>query len=184
MIDLLNDKNIVQGHNMEPVDSWDYRMPDTPTKTKMRDHKDILPWQIPHENPLTMRFLGAHGHMTRDKYDEETPRYHDFNLGTLAEFSQSVGAKSSENLRRRLANANDHFRRKASEVYNDQSALDLLTTFDRDVVVDISDFDTCSYGIPLSKLAAANFCEVGASVIFITDAGQRFIESLRMQGVI
>ena len=48
--------------------------------------------------------------------------------------------------------------------------------------VDISDFDACDGGLPLAKLTAANFCEVGAKVIHITEAGQRFIDSLRDHG--
>ena len=95
---------------------------------------------------------------------------------------RSESTSSADNLRQRLANANDYFRRKASEVYNDQEALDLLKTMDRDVVVDIANFDACSFGVPLSKLTAANFCEIGAKVIFITEAGQRFLNSLRRQG--
>ena len=86
---------------------------------------------------------------------------------------------STENLRHRLANANDYFRRKASEVFNDQAALDLLKALYQDVVVDIAAFDVCESGLPLARLTAANFCEVGAKVIYITEAGQRFIDTLR-----
>ena len=89
---------------------------------------------------------------------------------------------SSENLRHRLENANSYFRRKASAVFNDQAALTLLESLYEDVVVDISDFDACENGVSLAKLTAANFCEVGANVIHITDAGQRFIGSLRDHG--
>ena len=89
---------------------------------------------------------------------------------------------SAENLRHRLANANDLFRRKASEVFNDKDALNLLDTMYRDVVVDISSFDACKDGISLAKLTAANFCEVGAKVIYITEAGQRFVDSLASHG--
>ena len=100
----------------------------------------------------------------------------------LSGIRSTESSRSSENLRVRLANANDYFRRKASEVYNDQEALDLLKTIHQDVVVDISNFDACSHGIPLSKLTAANFCEIGAKVIFITDAGRNFISSLKEHG--
>ena len=85
---------------------------------------------------------------------------------------------SPENIRRRLKNANDHFRRKASEVFNDEAALGLLVDIYQNVVVEISDFDSCENGIPLSKLTAANFCEIGEKVIYITEAGQKFIESI------
>lgn len=90
--------------------------------------------------------------------------------------------RTSDALRQRLANANDYFRRKASEVYTDQEALDLLSALYQQVVVDISKFDACSQGISLSKLTAANFCEVGAKTVFITEAGQRFVDTLRLQG--
>ena len=87
-------------------------------------------------------------------------------------------ANSTENLRQRLANANDYLQRKASEVFNDEAALRLLATMYQDIVVDISEFNACEKGIPLAKLTAANFCEVGANVIYITEAGQRFIDSI------
>ena len=88
----------------------------------------------------------------------------------------------TEDLRQRLANANDYFHRKATEVFNDKAALELLKVMYRDVVMEISNFDGCENGIPLAKLTAANFCEVGAKVIYITEAGQRFIDSLRRHG--
>ena len=87
-----------------------------------------------------------------------------------------IGA--TEDLQQRLANANDYFRRKATEVFNDPVSLELLVAMYRDVVMDISDFDACENGIPLARLTAANFAEIGAKVIYITDAGRRVIESL------
>ena len=90
----------------------------------------------------------------------------------------SDASDSKEILKQRLANANDYFQRKAGEVLNDEAALKLLATMYQDVVVDISAFDSCENGISLAKLTAANFCEVGANVIYITEAGQRFINSI------
>lgn len=82
-------------------------------------------------------------------------------------------------LRQRLDNANSYFRRKASEVFNDEAALRLLARLYQDIIVEIQDFDSCASAIPLAKLTAANFCEVGANSIYITEPGQRFIESIR-----
>ncbi len=87
-------------------------------------------------------------------------------------------AKSTEGLRQRLANANDYFRRKASAVVSDEAALRLLAGMYQDTVVEISDFDSCEDGIPMAKLTAANFCEIGENVIYITEAGQRAIEAI------
>lgn len=91
-------------------------------------------------------------------------------------------ANPSENLRLRLENANSYFRRKASAVFGDSASLALLKSLYEDIVVDISDFDACENGLPLAKLTAANFCEVGAKVIHITEAGQQFIDSLKSHG--
>lgn len=85
---------------------------------------------------------------------------------------------STENLRRRLDNVNNHFRRNAGAVFNDEAALMLLARMSRDFVVQIADFDTGKNGIPLAKLTAANFCEIGENVIYITEAGQKFIASI------
>ena len=85
---------------------------------------------------------------------------------------------SPEVLRGRLADANAYFRRKASEVFGDQSALRVLVSLYEDVIVDIPDFDMREDGLSLAKLTAAGFVEVGANVIYITESGQRFIESI------
>ena len=113
----------------------------------------------------------SHPHgMSYLSWDEPTEKYD-------AAIRKST-AKSTESLRQRLANANDYFQRKANEVFNDEAALGLLAAMYRDVVVDIAEFDPCENGMALAKLTAANFCEVGAKVIYITKAGQRFIESI------
>ena len=98
------------------------------------------------------------------------------------EFSRKESTGSAEPLRQRLANANGYFRRKAVEVLNDEASLNLLLALHGEVVVDISRFDSCENGIPLAKLTAANFCEVGAKVIYITEAGQLFVDSLMANG--
>lgn len=81
-------------------------------------------------------------------------------------------------LRRRLDNVNRHFKRKAAAVFNDDAALTLLATLYENVVVETEEFDFCEHGRSLAKLAAANFCEVGANGIFITESGQRFIDNI------
>ena len=54
----------------------------------------------------------------------------------------SIGPiEQMEELRQRLTNANDFFRRKAGEVLNDEAALRLLADFHDDVVVELADFD-------------------------------------------
>ena len=79
---------------------------------------------------------------------------------------------------KRLDRANRHFRLKASAVFNDPDALDLLTRMNSQILVETSDFDFCNDGRSLAKLTAANFCDVGANGIFITDRGRRFIAKL------
>ena len=87
--------------------------------------------------------------------------------------------ESNETLGQRLANANDYFKRKATEVVSDESALRLLAALYEAVVVDISEFDLCEDGLSLAKLTAASFCEIGATVVYITESGQRFIDSIK-----
>ena len=88
---------------------------------------------------------------------------------------------STDELRRRLDNANRHFRRKAASVLGDEDAVRLLAELYQSFNLDIEEFDTCQQGIALAKLTAANFCEVGAKVIYITEAGQSFIEALHRE---
>ena len=93
-----------------------------------------------------------------------------------------TATNSTENLRRRLDNVNNHFRRKASEVFNDEAALMLLAEMYEKIIVQIADFDPGKNGIPLAKLTAANFCEIGENVIYITADGQKFIQSIDAYG--
>ena len=81
-------------------------------------------------------------------------------------------------LQQRIDNANRLFRRKAAEVFNDEDSVRLLARLYQAVVIDIVDFDSGKEGIALAKLTAANFCEIGAKVIYITESGQRFIKAI------
>ena len=85
---------------------------------------------------------------------------------------------SAEDLRQRLEDANAYFRWKAAAVLGDEDAVRLLATLYQIFTIKISELDMSKNGIALAKLTAANFCEVGANVIYITDAGQRFIKSI------
>ena len=84
-------------------------------------------------------------------------------------------------LRQRLDNANRHFERKAAEVLGDKDAVRLLATLYDSINIGIDEFDSCQRGIALAKLTAANFCEIGAKYIYISEAGQRFIEALNKE---
>ena len=90
----------------------------------------------------------------------------------------AVKVDETEELRQRLDNANNHFRWKAAEVLGDEDAVRLLIELYQQSTIRIAEFDACQDGISLARLTAANFCEVGANLIYITEAGQRFIESL------
>ncbi len=84
----------------------------------------------------------------------------------------------ADELRQRLDNANNHFRRMAADVFGDEDAVRLLAELYQKASIRISEFDSSRQGIALAKLTAAHFCEVGANLIYITEAGQRFIEWL------
>ena len=87
-------------------------------------------------------------------------------------------AESVQELRDRLANANDYFARKAGDVLIDELALRLLATLYQEVVVDSSETGVSPLGIALAKLTAANLCEVDADSVFITKSGQKFIDAI------
>ena len=104
-------------------------------------------------------------------------------VGSIGYSAVSFGRIGSDDgsvgLRQRLDNANAHFRRKAAQVLDDEDALNLLDGLYQTVVVDIPDTEIPKAGVCLAKLTAANFCEVGANVIYITHAGRRFVESIK-----
>lgn len=83
-----------------------------------------------------------------------------------------------QNIRRRLSQANTYFARKADEVFIDELSLKLLATLYEQTVVPTSELDVGTHGASLARLTAANFCEVGANVIYITEAGQQFVDSV------
>ena len=85
---------------------------------------------------------------------------------------------SDETLRQRLNNANNLFRRKAAEVLGDEDAVMLLADLYQQSSINRGDLDVCPRGLALAKLTAAHFCEIGANVVYITEAGQSFIESV------
>ena len=91
---------------------------------------------------------------------------------------QDTSRGSLPTLHQRLDNANRHFRRKAAEVLNDEAAVLLLAQLYEQSTITLSGFDSCKHGVSLAKLTAANFCEVGANLIYITEAGQKFTESI------
>ena len=81
----------------------------------------------------------------------------------------------------RLDELNQHFRRKAASVVNDDAALRLLAEMYSTKVVETSEFDFCEDGRSLAKLTAAHFCEVGVNGIYITERGYRFFDFLKTQ---
>lgn len=84
----------------------------------------------------------------------------------------------TEELRIRLNNANTYFSRMAADVFGDEDSVQLLLELYQKTSFRLSEFDTSRHGIALARLAAAHFCEVGAKLIYITEAGQNFIEWL------
>ena len=79
-------------------------------------------------------------------------------------------------LEQRLDNVNNHFRRQAAAVLNDEAALKLPTNPRRESA--IAGFNDAEQTISPAKPAAANFAETGAEAIYITQAGRRFILSV------
>ena len=108
---------------------------------------------------------------------KECPADHEMWISDEAEMDETQVLSS------RLDNANRHFRRKASAVLVDKDAVLLLAQLYRKSNLKIDGFDVTNLGLPLAKLTAANFCEVGSKFIYITPAGQDFIESLINEGV-
>ena len=95
-----------------------------------------------------------------------------------ANMPRSEVADTPQDLRHRLSRANAYFARKADEVFIDDASLSLLATFYNRIVIPAEDLDLGEHGTALARLTAANFCEVGANVVYITEAGQLFVNSV------
>ena len=116
------------------------------------------------------------------RYLTARPRYrlHSLHQGMLRSIV-GIGDKRKrllDDLDTRLNSVNNHFRRKAADVLGDEHATMLLARLYQETSIRLVDFDACQNGIPLARLTAANFCAIGANVIYITEAGQAFIESI------
>ena len=99
-------------------------------------------------------------------------------MSNVATAAPPAPASQSDDLQRSLDRFNLHFRRQAAAVLNDESALRLLAVMYSKVLVEIDDFDFGKHGYALAKLTAANFCEIGANSVYITEPGQRFIDNI------
>ena len=133
-------------------------------------------WDI--ARPGHMRYGTEYGQES-SSHREDAGRYFADSLlswATLTRRRNTTG--QAESLRQRLANADDYFRRKASEVLDDDLALRLLAVLYEATIVHTTEVDTCQHGIALAKLTAANFCEIGVDVIYITKSGQQFIDAI------
>ena len=92
--------------------------------------------------------------------------------------TRAVASRSEE----RLSEVNQHFRRKAAAIINDDAAVRLLASIYSRVLAKTSDFDFCQDGRSLAKLTAAHFREADANGMYITHRGQRFIDYLNATG--
>ena len=90
-----------------------------------------------------------------------------------------IDPEHEDELQSRLDDVNTHFRRMAGAVMNDQDALLLLEDLNERKTVDFPEFREA--GIPLARLTAAGFCEVGAGRVYITGSGMRFVQSIQNQ---
>lgn len=97
---------------------------------------------------------------------------------TFIRSSQTAPPEDIQQLRQRLDNANNHFRRKAAEVIVDEEAVSLLARLCQESSLEIRNLEICHHGLALSRLSAANFCEISSNVIYITSSGHSFIESI------
>ena len=78
----------------------------------------------------------------------------------------------------RLADLNDGYRSRLSAAMDDSAAMELLHDISERISIDFEDFDFAANGLALSKLTSAELCGVGEAVVYITDAGNRVLESL------
>ena len=91
---------------------------------------------------------------------------------------ESLRPDPAEEMHLKLEKVSSHFRHKAGAVLSDDSALRLLADLYEGGAIEKEDLGLCQQCGPLAKLTAANFCEVGVNIIYITPAGRRFIDKI------
>ena len=95
-----------------------------------------------------------------------------------AEPVATAAHNATRDLQRRLEIANAYFRRKATEVLTDDTALGMMAVLYQDGLIDIAKLNEGQLAIALAKITAAGFCEIGVHAICITQSGERFVGSL------
>ena len=98
----------------------------------------------------------------------------------LFSFSEGVVESSYVNagLRSKLNRVIRYFKRKTAAVLNDEDALQLLSELHESKLIEKKDIDPSKHCFPLSKLTAANLCEIGSNIVYITPNGKRLIDSI------
>ena len=132
-------------------------------------------WRVAYVDPFATRSA------TRGSYGRVPRLRHARHVADLYWHHRVPGKNETEELRQRLDNANNYFRRMAADVFGDEESIKLLVDLYQKTAIKLSEFDASRRGIALSRLTAAHFCEVGYNLIYITEAGQRFIEWLNQK---
>ena len=98
----------------------------------------------------------------------------------LFSFSEGVVESSyvQAGLRSKLDRVTRYFKRKIAAVLNDEEAVQLLSELHESRLIEKKDIDPSKHCFPLSKLTAANLCEIGSDIVYITPSGKRLIDSI------
>lgn len=92
--------------------------------------------------------------------------------------AESLQQNPVEEINLKLERVTDHFRRRTGAVLSNDPALRLLADLYEVGAMEKSDLGLCQRCGPLAKLTAANLCEVGVNIIYITPAGRQLINSI------
>lgn len=152
-----------------------------PTRVTTEGHKDDIRSSfrrsrkyptIPHSEPERSEFIEAVERLkSRRNRHLESSESLDVNL---------FRSSPTSVMRLRMKKVSQHFRHKAGAVLGDGGALRLLADLYEGGAIDKEAMGLCRRCSSLAKLTAANFCEVGVNVVYITPAGRRFIDRIEV----
>ena len=93
-----------------------------------------------------------------------------------------VDPEHEDQLQARVENESSHLRRMVAAVVNDQEALRLMARLHDRESIETKELEDSA--IPLAKITAANFAQVGAHLVHVTGPGRKFVQSIRESGAV
>ena len=170
---------VTSATSFRPQNPWNdvsIRGWDTPTETLWDAEASEDYDQPPHLRLQALQYLRA-SQRSLEVYTERFLQATQLSPDSSRAAVIFTGGRTAE-LEQRLASLGAYLSRKAGAVFGDDDSLSMLATLNEALTVKLDEFGVSARGLTLAKLTAAGFVDIGANVVSITPAGERFIVAI------